>query len=391
MAEKKYLLAESTIDETDIESLVGWLRGNPWLTQGPVVREFERGWAAWSGHKHALFVNSGSSANLIMYADLLESGRPPNKKVIVPAVSWATTVAPAIQLGFEPIMCDADPTTFGLDLAMLDALCNEHQPAAVIAVPRPRRPERHGRADGAEEQAPLRPDGGLVRRHRLPLRRQAGRPLRRAREATRSTSAITSRRSRAGWCAPTTIACMTSGSTSGATAGEGPRAGEGARARGRARGGAVQRPLHLLPRRFQRPVDRPERAARPHPAGEGRSRRRPPGGEPRGLPEEVRRQEGLHDPDVPAGQHLEHLVLCPRLLPRSPAADRRRGAGRRDRDPADRRREHVAAAVLEEPLRELGLRDGRSDPRHRLPAPEPPRLGVEDIAHVADVALSVSE
>jgi CDP-6-deoxy-D-xylo-4-hexulose-3-dehydrase len=134
MATRRYLLAESTIDDKDIDDLVGWLRGSPWLTQGPLVKDFERAWAAWTGHKHALFVNSGSSANLLMYAGLLESGRLRNRKVIVPAVSWATTVAPAIQLGFEPIMCDADEATFGLDLTMLDALCREHHPAAVIVV-----------------------------------------------------------------------------------------------------------------------------------------------------------------------------------------------------------------------------------------------------------------
>jgi CDP-4-dehydro-6-deoxyglucose reductase, E1 len=131
---KKYLLAERTIDEKDLSELTAWLGKNPWLTQGPLVREFENTWAAWTGHKHALFVNSGSSANLLMYAALDESHRLENRKVIVPAVSWATTVAPAIQLGFEPIMCDADPKTFGLDLKMLDALCEKHKPSSVITV-----------------------------------------------------------------------------------------------------------------------------------------------------------------------------------------------------------------------------------------------------------------
>jgi len=55
-------------------------------------------------------------------------------RVVVPAVSWATTVAPALQLGFEPIMCEADRDTFGLDPAHLEALCKAHDPAAVILV-----------------------------------------------------------------------------------------------------------------------------------------------------------------------------------------------------------------------------------------------------------------
>ena len=132
--EKQYLLAEQTIDEQDLQDLIAWLKTNPWLTQGELVKTFEKRWAEWLGVKYATFVNSGSSANLLMYYALLLSGKLRNKKVIVPAVSWATTVAPAIQLGFEPIMCEADWDTFGLDLNYLETLLKKHEPGAVIIV-----------------------------------------------------------------------------------------------------------------------------------------------------------------------------------------------------------------------------------------------------------------
>lgn len=131
----RYKLAEATIDAEDLNALADWLRTNPWLTQGPLVKQFERRWADWLGVRHAVFVNSGSSANLLMYYALLVSGRLKNRRVVVPAIAWATTVAPAIQLGFEPIMCDADATTFGLDMGALATLLAEHDPAAVIVVP----------------------------------------------------------------------------------------------------------------------------------------------------------------------------------------------------------------------------------------------------------------
>ena len=130
----QYRLAEATIDRSDRESLIAWLQTDPWLTQGPLVAEFERRWADWVGTRHATFVNSGSSANLLMYYALLVSGRIRNRKVIVPAVSWATTVAPAIQLGFEPIMCEADKATFGLDPTHLEQLLRVHDPAVVMLV-----------------------------------------------------------------------------------------------------------------------------------------------------------------------------------------------------------------------------------------------------------------
>ena len=133
-AHKSYLLADQTIDADDLQDLAEWLRTGPWLTQGPLVNEFERRWAAWLGVRYATFVNSGSSANLLMYAALLFAGRLRNKKVVVPAVSWATTVAPAIQLGFEPIMCEADWQTFGVDLNHLETLLKTHEPSALIIV-----------------------------------------------------------------------------------------------------------------------------------------------------------------------------------------------------------------------------------------------------------------
>jgi CDP-6-deoxy-D-xylo-4-hexulose-3-dehydrase len=131
---KEYRLADKTISREDLRDLIEWLETDPWLTQGPLVREFERRWAEWLGVRHAGFVNSGSSADLLMYASLLYSGRLRNKKVVVPAISWATTVMPAIQLGFEPVMCEADRATFGLDLDYLEDLLRRHNPGAVIIV-----------------------------------------------------------------------------------------------------------------------------------------------------------------------------------------------------------------------------------------------------------------
>ncbi len=130
----EYLLAERTINGEDLQDLIEWLQTDPWLTQGPLVREFERRWAAWLGVRYATFVNSGSSANLLMYCALLWSGRLQNKKIVVPAISWATTVTPAIQLGFEPVMCEADWQTFGVDVGHLEELLKKHDPATVIIV-----------------------------------------------------------------------------------------------------------------------------------------------------------------------------------------------------------------------------------------------------------------
>ncbi|MCR4275201.1 MAG: aminotransferase class I/II-fold pyridoxal phosphate-dependent enzyme [Candidatus Wolfebacteria bacterium] len=134
MKEIKYHLAEDTIDKEDINQLIEWLKTNPRLTKGELTPAFEKKWSDWVGRKYSVFCNSGSSANLLMYYTLLISGVLKNKKVIVPSVGWVTTIAPAIQLGFEPIMCEADKDTFGLDLEHLEKLLIEHNPSTVVMV-----------------------------------------------------------------------------------------------------------------------------------------------------------------------------------------------------------------------------------------------------------------
>src|SRR3990167_4210738 len=130
----KYFLAEDTIDHNDVDRLINWLKSYPRLTKGKVTLEFETKWSEWLGSKYSVNCNSGSSANLIMVYALAISGKMKNKKVIVPTVGWVTTVAPVMQFGLEPIMCEADPDTFALDLNHLEDLLKEHDPAAVVLV-----------------------------------------------------------------------------------------------------------------------------------------------------------------------------------------------------------------------------------------------------------------
>jgi len=127
-------LVKDTLDNKDIDNLIGWLENYPRLTKGDRTVEFENLWSAWLGTKFSVYVNSGSSANLAAIYSLILSGKLKNKKIIVPAVSWVTTVSPAIQLGLEPIMCDCDPDNLGLNVDHLKKLIEEHNPSSLILV-----------------------------------------------------------------------------------------------------------------------------------------------------------------------------------------------------------------------------------------------------------------
>ena len=82
----------------------GWLGG-----QGPKSVEFEKAIAKRFGKKYGVFVNSGSSACLLAIAAL---DLPKGCKIITPACTFATTLAPIIQLGFKPIFVDVGLTDY---------------------------------------------------------------------------------------------------------------------------------------------------------------------------------------------------------------------------------------------------------------------------------------
>lgn len=89
-----------------------------WISQGPLAAEFERRFAAYVGVAHAVAVNSGSSANLLLLAALLEDGRlRTGDEVVIPATTFSTVASPIIQLGLVPVYADVEPDTFNLDPA----------------------------------------------------------------------------------------------------------------------------------------------------------------------------------------------------------------------------------------------------------------------------------
>lgn len=131
----KIPLVKNTIDNQDIDKLIEWLKTYPRLTKGDLTIEFEKKWSQFMDSPHSVFVNSGSSANLLMLYTLLEMKKiKRGDTVIVPAVSWATDLAPVVQLGLNPVLCDCNLEDLSLDLAHFEKICKQYQPKAVIIV-----------------------------------------------------------------------------------------------------------------------------------------------------------------------------------------------------------------------------------------------------------------
>ena len=128
-------LVNDTIDNKDIDCLIDWLGKYPRLTKGPITLELEEKWSKWLGVEHTVFCNSGSSANLLMLWALIEAGRiGRDSKIVVPSVAWATDLAPVIQLGMTPILCDSNMEDLSVDLNHLENIFKETKPEVLLLV-----------------------------------------------------------------------------------------------------------------------------------------------------------------------------------------------------------------------------------------------------------------
>jgi CDP-6-deoxy-D-xylo-4-hexulose-3-dehydrase len=102
----------------------GWLAGF-----GPRSIEFEEKISKVFGKKYGVFVNSGSSACLLAIAAL---DLPKGCKIITPACTFSTTLAPIIQLGYKPVFCDVELITYVPSVVDIIALIDEDVKAIMV-------------------------------------------------------------------------------------------------------------------------------------------------------------------------------------------------------------------------------------------------------------------
>jgi CDP-6-deoxy-D-xylo-4-hexulose-3-dehydrase len=88
------------------------------FTQSSEVKKFEKDFAKWQGCKYSIFVNSGSSANLLItYAAKEIFNWNSNDEILVPVLTWPTTITPVIQANLKPVFvdCNFDDLSFDYD------------------------------------------------------------------------------------------------------------------------------------------------------------------------------------------------------------------------------------------------------------------------------------
>src|SRR6478672_2967219 len=109
-----------------------------WLTDGPETVAFQRALARRSGHRHAVLVNSGSSANLVALSALTSPalGRRrlvPGDEVLTVAAGFPTTVNPIVQNGLVPVFVDVTLPTYNVDPERLRAAVSPRTRAIMLA------------------------------------------------------------------------------------------------------------------------------------------------------------------------------------------------------------------------------------------------------------------
>ena len=109
-----------------------------WLTTGRFTNQFECEFAKFFGLKHAILVNSGSSANLLALSCLTspklgERQLKPGDEVITVATGFPTTVNPIVQNQLVPVFLDVTIPTYNLDVTQLEQAYSERTSAVMLA------------------------------------------------------------------------------------------------------------------------------------------------------------------------------------------------------------------------------------------------------------------
>ena len=127
--DNKIFYGRQWVDEDDIKAVADVLRG-PYITCGPKVTEAERVLEEYTGAKHAVVCNSGTSA---LHCACIAAGIGEGDEVITTPITFAASANCALYCGARPVFADIDPETYNIDPASIRK-CITDKTKAVVAV-----------------------------------------------------------------------------------------------------------------------------------------------------------------------------------------------------------------------------------------------------------------
>ena len=127
-------LQENALTKSDLVKLTKYILKTKKLTQGKEVIKFEKQFSKWNKSKYSIFVNSGSSANLLIVSAAKELFKwKSSAEIIVPSLTWPTTVNPVIQSGLKPIFLDTNFYDLSINYEELKKKINKNTKAIFLA------------------------------------------------------------------------------------------------------------------------------------------------------------------------------------------------------------------------------------------------------------------
>ena len=127
-------LQENVISNKEREKLSRFILKTKRFTQFKEVKKFEVAYSKWQNCKYSVFVNSGSSANLLIIQSAKEIYKwKNNDEVIVPSLTWTTTVTPVIQSGLKPVFVDCNLNDFSFNYEDLKKKITKKTKAIFVA------------------------------------------------------------------------------------------------------------------------------------------------------------------------------------------------------------------------------------------------------------------
>ncbi len=115
------------IDDDEINAVAKVLRSGRYVS-GPSVKEFEDRFAAYIGTKYAVMVSSGTAA---LYITMQALGIGPGDEVIVPAMTFFSTITAVLRCGATPIFADIDPEIYNLDPCSMEEKITDRTKAII--------------------------------------------------------------------------------------------------------------------------------------------------------------------------------------------------------------------------------------------------------------------
>lgn len=123
-------LMNNNITSSDRDVLIKFIKKTDYFTNGKKVKEFEKKWSKWVGTKYSIFVNSGSSANLLSISyikSLYKDG-----EIIVSPLNWVSDITSILYNGFKPRFVDVNLETLSMDIDKVIKSINSKTRAILI-------------------------------------------------------------------------------------------------------------------------------------------------------------------------------------------------------------------------------------------------------------------